>query len=202
MADRAFIGYFVKIIIMKKLIIPLLFLIVSCDLRDDSTIKTAEFSRKLDSLTQRMYDCNGFSGIYIDSFKNKIKSVADTNSSKALAYLDKYCDSVSAYINKSDRHKHIQDSLSSLKDQREIDNSKAGRIHKKHPEWEISDCERVANKEVWIGMSYEMLVYEKGKPSYVHKSNYGSGDEWQACWGELSQTCYYFGEDHIITSYN
>src|SRR5438094_519007 len=33
------------------------------------------------------------------------------------------------------------------------ENSKPGKIQKKHPDWSDDDCERVANREIWIGMS-------------------------------------------------
>lgn len=81
--------------------------------------------------------------------------------------------------------------------------SKAGKINKKHPEWSKEDCKKIANNEVWIGMSYGMLVYMRGNPNQLNTSNYGHGDETQACWQDYNPSCFYFNDDdQIIKSYN
>lgn len=80
--------------------------------------------------------------------------------------------------------------------------TKAGKIQKKHPEWTKDECEAIADGKIWIGMTYEMLVYRRGKPNSVNTSNYGKGNEYQACWDDFNPSCYYFGEDHVIKSYN
>lgn len=89
-----------------------------------------------------------------------------------------------------------------VKENAEWDASKAGKIWKKHPEWEKSDCKKIANNEIWIGMSYDMLVFERGKPNSVNPSNYGNGTEWQWCWDGYTPSCFYAKDDKIITSYN
>lgn len=80
--------------------------------------------------------------------------------------------------------------------------TKAGKIYKKHPNWSKNDCEKIANNEIWIGMEYEMLVYLRGRPNHVNTSNYGKGEEYQACWDNYDPGCFYFDETQIIKSYN
>ena len=80
--------------------------------------------------------------------------------------------------------------------------SKAGKIHKKHPEWSRKDCISISKNQIWIGMEYEMLVYMRGKPNNVNTSNYGDGPHYQACWHNYDASCFYFDQSQIITSYN
>lgn len=87
-------------------------------------------------------------------------------------------------------------------EERQFLKTKAGRIYKKHPDWSKEDCINLADKRIWIGMEYEMVVYMRGKPNTVNTSNYGNGLEYQACWDDYDPGCFYFGEDHIIKSYN
>ncbi len=95
----------------------------------------------------------------------------------------------------------VADSIFMVKEQK-FKNSKAGRIQKKHPDWSQEECENIAKNKIWIGMKYEMLVYMRGKPNSVNTSNYGDGQSYQACWHDYNPSCFYFGEDQIITSYN
>lgn len=64
------------------------------------------------------------------------------------------------------------------------------------------DAEDLADRQVWIGMTYEMLIYERGRPDNINISNYGGGDGYQACWMDCRPMCFYFKEDHIIYAYN
>lgn len=80
--------------------------------------------------------------------------------------------------------------------------SKAGKIYKKHPEWSKEDCINVSENRIWIGMHYDMLVYERGRPDDVNTSNYGDGPSYQACWHDYQASCFYFDKSQIITSYN
>lgn len=86
--------------------------------------------------------------------------------------------------------------------QAEFKKTKAGKIQSKHPEWSKDDCERLANKQVWIGMDYDMLLYLRGKPNTVNTSNYGNGNEYQCCWEDYDISCFYMKSDNIIYSYN
>lgn len=81
--------------------------------------------------------------------------------------------------------------------------TKAGQICKAHPEWTRDDCEKLAEGKVWIGMSAAMLVYERGKADRVNKSNYGSGDVYQACWDDYTPSCFYDNDnDGLADAYN
>jgi len=88
------------------------------------------------------------------------------------------------------------------KDQIKWDKTKAGKIQKEHPKWSKEDCEKVANNIIWIGMSIEMLYCERGSPNSANPSDYGDGVQWQWCWSYKHPSCFYGGEDGIITSYN
>lgn len=85
---------------------------------------------------------------------------------------------------------------------KEWENSKAGKIQKKHPDWTKEECEDLANHKIWIGMTLEMLKFERGNPNSANPSNYGNGTHWQWCWDDYTPSCFYGGDDQIITSYN
>lgn len=87
-------------------------------------------------------------------------------------------------------------------EQEAYNKSPAGRLCIKHSDWSESDCESVANKEYWIGMSIEMLKAERGLYNHLNTSNYGSGNEYQMCWDDYNPSCFYAGSDQIITGYN
>ncbi|MDP1815198.1 MAG: hypothetical protein Q8K92_12180 [Leadbetterella sp.] len=89
-----------------------------------------------------------------------------------------------------------------LATQKAWEKTKAGQICLKHPEWEKADCGKLADKKYWIGMSYDMLVYLRGKPNSANPSNYGSGVQWQWCWYDYTPSCFYGDEDGIVDSYN
>ena len=82
-------------------------------------------------------------------------------------------------------------------------NPKAAKIHDKHPQWTIAECESVSERKIWVGMHYDMLVYMYGRPYSANSSNYGNGIKWQWCWRNLTPSCFYDdNEDGIIDSYN
>ena len=87
-------------------------------------------------------------------------------------------------------------------EQKKWESTKAGKIQKKHSAWSRMDCVRLANREIWIGMSLSMLKYLRGTPNVANPSNYGYGVKWQWCCYDLTPSCFYGGEDGIITSYN
>lgn len=90
-----------------------------------------------------------------------------------------------------------------LTEQKEWEQSKAGKICKEHINWTKEDCTGLANKQIWIGMSYKMLIYQYGKPNSANPSNYGTGTKWQWCWHDYKPSCFYDNnEDGIIDSYN
>lgn len=84
------------------------------------------------------------------------------------------------------------------------DASKAGQLCKKHPEWGKDNCQNVADRKYWIGMTYDMLVASYGsKPNSANPSNYGGGTRWQWCWTNYTPSCFYdSNDDGVIDSYN
>lgn len=89
-----------------------------------------------------------------------------------------------------------------VQQQRKRYGEKVYKVWKKHPEWSWEVCDDVAHRRYWIGMSYEMLLESRGKPNHVNTSNYGTGESYQVCWDDWNPSCFYFGEDHIVKSYN
>lgn len=87
-------------------------------------------------------------------------------------------------------------------EQKVWEKTKAGQICLKHSEWKKTDCEKIADKQYWIGMSYDMLVELGGKPNSANPSNYGNGTQWQWCWHNKTPSCFYGDDDGIIDSYN
>lgn len=93
--------------------------------------------------------------------------------------------------------------LKALAEKKAWEQSKAGQICVKHPEWTKDDCEGLADNKIWIGMSYDMLVYKRGKPNSANPSNYGRGTQWQWCWYDSTPSCFYdVNDDGIVDSYN
>lgn len=81
--------------------------------------------------------------------------------------------------------------------------NEAKQICSQYTSWTISDCNKLANRRVWVGMSYEMLTYLRGKPDHKNVSNYGYGNEYQYCWDDRTPSCFYDDDnDGIIDAYN
>jgi hypothetical protein len=81
--------------------------------------------------------------------------------------------------------------------------TKAGKIWNKHQNWTRADCELLSLGQVWIGMRTEMLVYLRGNPNTINKSNYGNGNQYQYCWDSKTPMCFYDKDnDGKIDSYN
>jgi hypothetical protein len=118
-------------------------------------------------------------------------------------------DSITSAINKAKLEK--EDSLIIAKEKekeqklkRVWENSKAGKLQRKHPDWSESECERVAKGSIWIGMTLDMLKVSVGRnPSRSNQSNYGNGVHWQYCFDGLNPSCFYDTDDNgTIDSYN
>jgi len=86
--------------------------------------------------------------------------------------------------------------------QREWETSKAGQWCADNPEWSRSECKKLADGRIWIGMTYDMLKYRWGLPDVANQSNYGYGTEWQWCWNDYEPSCFYGDSDLVIDSYN
>lgn len=81
--------------------------------------------------------------------------------------------------------------------------SKAGQICAQHKGWMRDDCNLLAEKKIWVGMKYDMLVYLYGKPNAVNPSNYGGETRYQYCWNRLTPGCFYDNNgDSIIDAFN
>ncbi len=79
----------------------------------------------------------------------------------------------------------------------------AGQLCAKHPAWSDQDCKWLIEDRYWIGMTYDMLEYERGKPSSVRPSNYGNGARYQYCWSQYVPSCFYDNNaDNKMDSYN
>lgn len=88
-------------------------------------------------------------------------------------------------------------------EQAAFDASKAGKICKQHPTWSHEVCQNVADRKYWIGMDLDMLKASYGSsPDHANPSNYGGSTQWQWCWSDMTPSCFYGGDDGIITSYN
>jgi len=87
-------------------------------------------------------------------------------------------------------------------EQEAYDKSKAGVLCKKHTDWAKEDCQRIADKRIWVGMSLDMVKALRGTPNSASPSNYGGETTWQWCWYDYTPMCFYGGDDGIITSYN
>ena len=98
----------------------------------------------------------------------------------------------------SERKKEIK----AQKEEKKWWKSKAGRIHRKHPNWSRGDCEGLANRQICIGMHIDMVKYLRGLPNHVNTSNYGNGNSYQMCWDDYNPSCFYCESDGIVTSYN
>lgn len=111
---------------------------------------------------------------------------------------------------------HIIDSVKSISDdifKRESDSlkkleeenfykSRAGNIHKLHPEWSKNDCERLSQNYIWVGMDIEMVIYLRGKPNKINISNYGDGNRYQYIWRNYDIQYFHCGSNNIVTSYD
>jgi len=89
-------------------------------------------------------------------------------------------------------------------EQAAYDRSKAGQLCKQHIDWTKEDCQRAADRKIWVAMTYDMLIASYGgKPRSANPSNYGGKTQWQWCFDTLSPSCFYDNnDDGIIDSYN
>ncbi len=130
-------------------------------------------------------------GNFKSSTNGNISAIQDRFSKSKL-------DSINAY--KAKKNKEYQAKLDSIDKKWEY--SKAGKIQKNHPEWSKEDCIMVAANVIWIGMTIDMLKTERGMPDSTNPSNYGNGVRWQWCWFNHHPSCFYGGDNGIITAYN
>ena len=97
----------------------------------------------------------------------------------------------------------LRSSLAQLEQVQMKRQEKADELCIKYPDWSPADCLSIANREFWIGMTYEMLVEVRGEPDSKNPSNYGYGTEWQWCWMDRSPMCFYDNnDDGVVDAYN
>ncbi|MDB5204410.1 MAG: uncharacterized protein JWP09_438 [Candidatus Taylorbacteria bacterium] len=81
--------------------------------------------------------------------------------------------------------------------------TKAGQLCAKHPDWSKEDCDSLASNKIKLGMTYDMLVYLRGKADHVNPSNYGNGTMYQYCWDDYTPDCFYDKDgDGTVDAYN
>jgi hypothetical protein len=195
---------------MKKFIIVLMVFIlgfVSCksDKEKQDEIKSNFlFDTSIASIKTSLFYTN------IDSINSIFKEIKDPELKLKFAkQLNDYSIKLKSKSEKLSRNIEAIDKVNLKKievKEKEADkewySSKAGKIQKKYPGWSRKDCKSLADRKIWIGMTYEMLVYQRGKPNTVNPSNYGNGIHYQFCWDDYTPSCFYSEEDQIITSYN
>ncbi|MFM6947620.1 MAG: hypothetical protein ACKOWQ_01270 [Aquirufa sp.] len=128
---------------------------------------------------------------------SKMDLLAEKKDSISLAMTEAKLEKAGALLISKEKEKE-------QKIKRNWENSKAGRLQRKHPDWTEYDCERVANHSIWIGMTLDMLKTSVGRnPSRSNQSNYGNGVHWQYCFDGLNPSCFYDTDDNgTIDSYN
>jgi DNA-directed RNA polymerase subunit RPC12/RpoP len=131
-------------------------------------------------------------------------SKSDNSNTNELIALDTSATSIEDKALDSINYKKQLDSINKTDEIAEANfkKTKAGKLQSKHPDWTKEECERLAKKQIWIGMNYDMLLYLRGKPNTVNTSNYGNGNEYQCCWDDYETSCFYMKSDNIIYSYN
>lgn len=195
---------------MKKITLLSILIIsaFSCQSEEDKRLlyeSQLAFDRSEYNIERSLYIIN------IDSFKVVYEKHRFDDPKAALDFANRYEKYSINLLKKRKESESAKNVLDAERRQREIkkeavdrkvwENSKYGKLQKKHPEWSDEDCIRVVKKEIWIGMSLDMLKYQRGLPDTANPSNYGNGTEWQWCWDDYTPSCFY-GKDGVITAYN
>jgi len=144
-----------------------------------------------------LYDISGVRNIYIEA-TNKGESDSEMLTVKRI-----FTDEEKVRV-EANKLKEEQESLAKEKAELEAYyKTPAGKICKKHTTWTRDACEKIANKEIWIGMRYEMINEMWGLPNHANESNYGTGTEWQLCWDNHTPSCFYDKDnDSLVDMYN
>ena len=106
---------------------------------------------------------------------------------------------------KADSLKKVKDAKQKVIDaanQKAFEKTPIGRMQKLHPTWTTQECQDLLDRKIWIGMTLDMLKYNRGIPNTVNVSNYGDGNQYQWCWDDFTPSCFYGGVDGVVTSYN
>jgi hypothetical protein len=196
---------------MKKISLILILAIatISCQSGEDKQLNEKSqlvFEKSVEKIKKSYYTIN------IDSFRVIYEKNKSENPQTGLDFANRFDEYSTKLLQKREEIELAENIRETKRRQREIEknaedrkvweNSKYGKLQKKHPEWTDDECMNVVDKKIWIGMTYDMLLYQRGKPNTVNPSNYGSGNEYQCCWEDYSPSCFYMKEDNIIYSYN
>lgn len=196
---------------MRKIssILLLVILTISCQSENDMELNKKSqliFNNSVEKIKKSYYN------ISIDSFKVVYEKHKSENPQTGLDFANRFEEYSSKLLKKREEIELAENIREAEKRQKEIEknienrkvweNSKYGKLQKKHPEWTDEECMKVIDKKIWIGMTYEMLVFQRGKPNTINPSNYGSGIHYQFCWDDYTPSCFYSEEDQIISSYN
>jgi hypothetical protein len=140
--------------------------------------------------------------INIDSITNEYIKISSKNVEVGYDYAENLYNISKTILDSIDQIEKAELAKLRMEELKEWYKTKAGKIQKKHPNWTREECKNIVDRKIWIGMSLDMLKYERGNPNSANPSNYGNGVNWQWCWDDYSPSCFYGGEDGIITSYN
>lgn len=79
----------------------------------------------------------------------------------------------------------------------------SGQLCAKHDTFSRQDCDLIVAGKINVGMSYDALVYMRGKPNTINPSNYGGKTSYQYCWDDYTPSCFYDHDgDGILDSFN
>jgi hypothetical protein len=190
------------------LIIFLVMILYSCQSeKEKQLIKYSEitFNNSIEKIKKSQFTIN------IDSFRVVYEEIKAKDAQKGLDFANRFYAYSTKLLQKREevelaknieKSKRIQRQIErNIKERKVWENSKYGKLQKKHPEWSDEECINVIDNKIWIGMSLEMLKYQRGNPNRANPSNYGNGVKWQWCWDDYTPSCFY-GQDGIITAYN
>jgi hypothetical protein len=168
-----------------------------------STVKVNDTAADVDAKT------GSFSSVFFIPSDTNTAIVTATNSGKSVSttltitrlYTDQEKSDMAAAALKAQQDAAAADAKAKA-DEAAYENGPAGKLCKKHTDWTRDDCEGVAKRQYWIGMTIDMLKATRGTPNNANPSNYGGDTQWQWCWTDYTPSCFYGGDDGIITSYN
>jgi beta-galactosidase/beta-glucuronidase len=195
---------------MKKIILLLITIICifSCQSEKEKKLLIESqliFDTSITNVNKSLYNIN------VDSFRVVFQKKREENPQLASDFANRFEKYSVKLLQKREEIELAKNILQAERRQKEIEKkaedrkvweySKYGKLQKKHPEWTDEECMKVIDKKLWIGMSLEMLKYQRGIPDRANPSNYGGGTKWQWCWDDYTPSCFY-GKDGIISAYN
>ena len=190
---------------VKMFLFFLVFALFSCKNEKEESVKKSDdiFFKAESEIIMTGYQVNidSFRRIYNDLKKQDfVKAFDFANDFKKMAVDLKKQNQV--YIDSLAKIRELNTIQNNELAEKKWSNSKAAKIQKQFPNWSREECEKIANNEIWIGMKLEMIKYLRGNPNSADVSNYGYGEQWQWCWDDYKPSCFYGGNDGIITAYN